>query len=365
MKRIFAAVCLVLLLASACAEEKVEKLLDDAGAKQIYDYANAHNSVIDSEKLAKRALKGELPALDEILGMLKNAAKDPVVNAASALKTLLLPCLLTGIVTALSVKEKAAPIFMLNMILTAGCMNICIDAVQRSDACLKSMVSFSDVITPAFSILTNTAGMSGTSALISPAAALAGTVGEKMFSRYGMGLCRASICLCAAAGISGEAFLRDLSGILRKLVDWGAGLITAIFTALITLQSNVTAGMDSIALRTARYAVDSASGVIGNGISDAWDTYVSGMSAARTVLGIGGISAIAGVCLRPILYILCEMIALRIIVLLLDMTGSKGIKSAAAGFLGICRMTMSVTCASAAIWIILTVSFIASGRGLM
>lgn len=360
-----AAVCMLLLFSSACAQEQVEELLTKSDAERIYEFAEANESPIDSEKLAKGALHGEFPSFDEMLDMLKTAAKEPLAHAASALKTLLLPCLLAGIVSTLSAKGRSAPVLLLNMILTAGCMNICIDAVQRAHQCLITMVSFSDVIVPVFSVLTNVSGMNGTAALISPAAALAGTIGERVFAGYGIAICRVSICICAAAGISGEMLLRELAASLRKLMDWGIGLITAIFTALITLQSGVAAGMDSIAIRTTRYAVDSASAVIGSGVSDAWDAYVSGLSAAKAVIGIGGISAIAGVCLRPILYILCEMIALRIIVLLLGTSGSKEIKLAAEGFMGVCRMTMSAACASAAIWIILTAAFISSGRGIM
>ena len=123
-------------------------------------------------------------------------------------------------------------------------------------------------------------------------------------------------------------------------------------------------GLDGIAARTAKFAVDSAAPVIGSGISDAWDSYLSGVLVTKNAVGLSGIATLLFAGARPVLICLAAMAALYLIAALLDAFGEKTSAAAAEQIAGICQMALSLCTATLAIAMILLGAAMMIGKGL-
>lgn len=93
----------------------------------------------------------------------------------------------------------------------------------------------------------------------------------------------------------------ELSGILnavKKIVTWGLGLITTIFTGLLSIQSVVSASADSLTSKAAKYVISNSVPIIGSAASDAYSTVIGSITLLKN--GVGGIGiAVLAVMLLP------------------------------------------------------------------
>ena len=224
---------------------------------------------------------------------------------------------------------------------------------------------FADIAAPALAALLSSIGLNASAAMLSPAAALAGGIAGDVFHGFGMPLCSLALCTSIAGNLGGGIDLSGITKLLRKTVGWGTGLCFTFFTALIALQGNVSACSDGLALRTAKHAVDSAAPIIGSSVSDAWETYVSGVMSAKCAVGVSGIAVLLASGAKPVLCAGSAMLALHIISAIMDVFGEKCAARAASQVGGVCQMALELCTGMLAIATILLGAAMAAGRGMI
>lgn len=237
-------------------------------------------------------------------------------------------------------------------------------AIDASRACISAAKAFTDAVSPVLTALLAATGMSGAAALVSPAAALAGNAAEKLFLHYGIRLCSCGLCTAAAGNLSPVVDLGRITKLMKKTANWCAGLATTLFTALLALQGKVAAGLDGVAVRTAKFAVDSAAPVIGSGVSDAWDSYVSGLMIAKNAVGVSGLAALIGVAAEPMIRCGLVMLVFNLVAAVLDVFGEKETSRAADQIGGICQMALSLSTGAVVIASVLLGAVMAAGQNL-
>lgn len=102
-----------------------------------------------------------------------------------------------------------------------------------------------------------------------------------------------SMCICLAI-VDASCDAIDLSGILnavKKIVTWGLGLIMAIFTGLLSIQSVVGSSADTMTTKAAKYVISNSVPVVGGAASDAYTTVRGSLVLLKN--GIGGIGIVA------------------------------------------------------------------------
>jgi len=349
---------------SACSAETAFQL----DASPIYDYfedEQASNALIG---VFESALKGEFPQPDTILNAARSAILETkeamLFDISAAVGVVILMALLRVTLT----EGKGAGMgvrYLLRLELMLKLSKLATTAIEASGGCIQTSSGLSDVAAPLVITLFTAAGMSMSSAMVSPAAALSGNIAEKLFLNIGIPVCRVALCIVLAGSLSNTIDLNRVSKLLKKGAAWGSGLLIALFTAFIALQGSVAETMDGIGMRTAKYAFDSASGIIGSGVSDAWDSYVSGIMVTKNALGISGITAILIIGIKPVAYCLCAMLVLQLISAMLALFGEKESADLTEQLAGICQMAMSFSTASLVIGTVLIGAAMAAGRNLI
>lgn len=355
---------LICLCGSAAAEGAAERALREADLRGIQEFAREYGADVDLEGLAEDALGGKLSGLDALLAWLRAHAAAPVRVALQAGRGLLAPALLLALVRCALPQAQGGSggaRFLLRLTLLMGFSEVAQAALTASERCLRMAGDFTDAVAPAVAALLTAMGMTGTAALASPAAALAGSVAEDLFLKWGLPLCRCALCTAIAGNLSGAIDLSRATQLLKRAANWGAGLATTLFTALLALQGGVAETVDSVGVRTAKYAVDSAAPVIGSGMSDAWDSYVAGVLIAKNAVGVSGMAALLAAGLGPLLTCAAAMLMLNLISALLDALGERETARAAAQVGGICQMALSLATGALVIATVLMGAAMAAG----
>lgn len=350
-------VCLAFLLGSFAS---AEVQLQDISAIQEFSDEYAQ---IDVRGIADAAIQGEIDAEDFLLQM-KSAALEPAKEVLSIVSGMLAPLLL-AVIAGCILKNCGAVAFLVRMYLLSGMCRLGMLSLEAASDCLSAAGKFADIAAPILAALLSTAGLNASAAMLSPAAALAGGIAGDVFRTLGLPLCTLALCMAIAGNLGASLDLSGMTKLLRRIVGWGTGLCFTFFTALIALQGNVSACSDGIALRTAKYAVDSAAPVIGSGVSDAWEAYVSGMMAAKSAVGVSGIAVLLAAAAKPMISAGCAMFALHIISAIMDVFGEKCSARAASQVGNVCQMALELCTGMLAITTILLGAAMAAGRGLI
>lgn len=348
-------------LAEAGAAPSPESYLADLDLAPIEDYAARHAPELDLRATAESILRGdaELDGFAELLlQRLAEPMEDILDCAARAIGPIalliLLSCTLQG--------DSAR--LLLRLSLLGVLMDVACISIDASAGCLQATAGFSNAAAPVLAALMAATCMGNSASIISPAAALAGSIVEGLFISVGMPLCRAALCTACASGFGDGLRLDRLTSLIRRCCAWLVGLGFTLFTALIALQGSVSVKLDGLSLRTAKFAVDSAAPVIGSGMSDAWESYVAGISAARSAVGVSGMLMLLLAAAQPVLRSLGAMLLLQICGVALDIFGEKQAARACEQLSSVSRMTLELSTGAIAIAMILLGALIFLGQGI-
>ncbi|MBQ8507916.1 MAG: hypothetical protein IJ466_10870 [Clostridia bacterium] len=358
MKRLLI-ILILLLLGSAQAEEAIHL----ADLQPLEEFAGEHAGGIDAGQMVESVLRREEEG-SGIFEWFKSRARESLDELLDCAAGMIAPVVLLAVLGCV-LRGGGGARFLVRLYLLLAMGQIAMLALDAAKDCLGIAREFSDVVAPAVTALLSAAGMSGSAALISPGAALVGDIAENIFLRFGLPLCRFALCTALAGCLTDTLDLGRITKLLRKTIGWGTGLCFTLFTALIALQGNVSASLDGVAVRTAKYAVDSAAPVIGSGVSDAWEAYVSGIMAAKSAVGVSGIVALLAAGIKPLLSSGAAMLLLHLVAAFMDVLGEKTSARAAEQVGSVCQMALELCTGSLAIGTILLGAIMAAGGGLL
>ena len=342
--------------------------MEEADLAGLEEFAGEYAAELDVGEMISEALDGGILNLEGVLGWLKEHACAPVRDTLEAAGAMIAPALLLALLECTLPGRRGASSgarLLLRMVLLLGFAGVAQSAIAAAERCLQVAARFADAAAPAIAALLTAMGMTGVAALVSPAAALAGDAAENLFLRCGIPLCRWALCCAIAGNLSAAVALNRVTRLMRKAANWGAGLATTLFTALLTLQGSVTEAADGVAVRAAKYAVDSAAPVIGSGVSDAWESYVAGLMAAKGAVGVSGIATLLAAGFEPVAICATGMLALNLAAALLEALGEREAARAAGEMGGVCQMALSLGTGALAIATVLLGAAMAAGRSLI
>ncbi len=114
--------------------------------------------------------------------------------------------------------------------------------------------------------------------------------------------------LISTLGEDGAA-LSSLAGSVRRIFLWLLGLGTTLLGSALSLQTVLSAGADTAAMRTAKYAAAGLLPLVGGAVSASLSTLATGLSFVKTTAGVSVVAALLLLCipllLRLLLYRFC------------------------------------------------------------
>ncbi len=117
--------------------------------------------------------------------------------------------------------------------------------------------------------------------------------------------------------VAGEAALQNsLLGELREFVAWliekVLRILMYVFTAFLSLTGVISGTADALAIKTTKAAVSGMVPVVGNILSDASETLLSGAATLKNTIGIIGMLAVLGITVLPFLRVGIQYLIMKI-----------------------------------------------------
>lgn len=114
----------------------------------------------------------------------------------------------------------------------------------------------------------------------------------------------------ALSGIDGT--MSRIAHSVRNVFLSVMGIVTVMIGATFSLQSAISVSADSMALRSARYAVSGAIPIVGNAVSGALNLVAGGISYARGIVGVGAVAVVISLVLSPLVTLLAYRLCLKL-----------------------------------------------------
>ena len=128
----------------------------------------------------------------------------------------------------------------------------------------------------------------------------------------------------AVVGSLGGAGTASLAKGIKGVFMWGMGIISAVCTGAVAIQSLVASAADSAALRAARYAASGLIPVVGSTVSSALSTLVGGLTFVKSSVGALSVAGIVSLVIAPLVSLLLYRLALSVCIVFLDFTDNSG-----------------------------------------
>lgn len=127
-----------------------------------------------------------------------------------------------------------------------------------------------------------------------------------------------------ADGVSEKKRFGGFVSLICDSAKWMLGIVSAVFLAIGTVNGLLCAKIDSVSLKTARYAIDKSVPVIGAMLSDSFDTFMACGGLIRNSVGIMIMAVLLALMLRPLMRLFLNMLVLRISSAMAELFGGEG-----------------------------------------
>lgn len=163
-----------------------------------------------------------------------------------------------------------------------------------------------------------------------------------------------SMCLCIVGAINPElAFGKVVNGI-KKIIQWILGTLMTITVAVLGIQSVIGASADTVATKTAKYAMSTFVPFIGGAVSETYLTVKSSLGIIRSGIGSIGIIIVLFFTIKPVVIILLGKFSVNICEIVSDMLDEKEMSGFMSNLSGMMSMLLSTIVSISIVFIVST-----------
>ena len=182
--------------------------------------------------------------------------------------------------------------------------------LSRATTYLEDLAEFSQGIAPVLGGILVTGGgvTTGTVAVTSLSGML--LIFEKICVEWLVPLTAVCFSLSLVGGVSQELRLGGILKQLKSMYMVLVGVVCAVAGAAFSMQTLLAASADSVAMRTARYAVGSMIPIVGGTIGASLGSLASSISYIKTSVGLGAVVAVLLIVLPSIIELYLARLAL-------------------------------------------------------
>jgi len=173
---------------------------------------------------------------------------------------------------------------------------LCIETIDK-------MVIFMQSLLPTLITLLLTVGGISSSALFQPVIYTSLTFIATIIKITVIPMVMLSAALSIVSNISDKVKISKLASLVRGVSVGLLGVMLTVFTGIISVQGLAASSLDGLAAKTAKFAVDSFVPIIGDFLSEAFDTVISCSLLIKNGISIVGLIILLLICLFPLIKI--------------------------------------------------------------
>ena len=203
-------------------------------------------------------------------------------------------------------------------VITGGIVN----KIQEVSAMLTEGSDFVMSFVPVMTAVTSAGGNPVTATAYNMLLIFASNVALCVSTGAVTSLCGCYLAVSLVSGFGTTINLNSLANGIKKAMIWGMGIISTIFVGILSIQGIAGKAADSVALKTAKFALSSSIPIVGSALSEALTSVEGSFGVLRTTVGTFGIIVGVAVVLPVIIDIVLTKLSIEAAAIFAEMIGS-------------------------------------------
>jgi len=318
-------------------EKQMESLKIDELEQLVREINNTTKDVlpdINFREFMVSLIKGEnvLEGSKILNGILKIVFSEVIANS-----TLLAMLLILGIICSLFTNIQSAfesdavgevAFYVCYLILISLSIKSFVIAMEITWKAINDMVALMQILLPILLTLLVAVGGITTSSLFKPIILGAVSVISTLMKDIILPLIFYSTVVGIICKISSRIQITKISSLIRQISTAIIGVSLTIFLGIISIQGTMTAKVDGVTIRTAKFAVDKFVPIVGKFLSDVMETVVGCSMVLKNAVGSIGMISLFFICIMPVIKILSLIFIYKVAGALVEpITNSKIVDS--------------------------------------
>ena len=197
-------------------------------------------------------------------------------------------------------------------------LKLLLDVIDSVSSVITNIESQTEVIFPVLLTLINALGGVVTATSFQPLLAVLSVGITKLFTLILLPIFISSIIFGIVGNISKNIKLEKFSKFFTSLFGWIIGIVFTIFIAFLTIQGLTVSSIDSISLKTAKYAIKSYIPILGSYLSDGVGLILASSILIKNAIGATGLILIFATILFPIIKIIILILLFKLVSAILE-----------------------------------------------
>ena len=302
-------------------ESEVEEGLNSLISGDLESFFNSLN-VEDGtsfRELVERILNGEIVlSVDNVFQLILNAVKDNVFSLLASFITIMLLSMLYGLfngITSGFAKNNTKQIvyFAIYGAIIAILSVILKDVISTTKQLVDSITTLFEIAFPILLTLVTALGGSVGMQIMQPITLVFSEVILKLINNLILPIFIATIIFTVIGNLSDSVKLEKLTKALKSVASWTLGVAFGVMTTIISLQGIVGASIDTIALRSAKFALSSYVPILGGYLSEGFDIVLAGCVLIKNSMGLAFFLLLITILIGPLVKIVLTSLLMKLV----------------------------------------------------
>lgn len=288
---VFIFFCIALGLNVSASESITEKTLIDFLPKEMTSFLAEYGfEKFNAEELINISITD---IFNYLVNVIKAEIKSPLVIIYIVIIVVIVSSVAMGIGNNFlsGAIEKSFSIVSILTICTTVSIPI-ITIISRAQEFINNTSSFIKAFVPALSAVMMAGGKTLKGAGYQVVLIAAAETVSVLLSSFLIPVIILFLCFSIVSRLSHELKLSGFLNGIKNIILWSLTLLTTLFVSFITIKGAISAGADSLALRTGKFFLGNFIPAIGGSLSEAAASIVSSINLIENTVGIFGIIAI-------------------------------------------------------------------------
>lgn len=302
-------------------ENEVTEGLNSLITGELESFFNSLNDNDDTSfrEIVERILDGEMVlSVEFIFELISNAIKDNIFSLLTSFITIMLLSMLYGLfngITSGFAKNNTKQIvyFAIYGAIIATLSVILKDVISTTKNLLDTITVLFEVAFPILLTLITALGGSVGMQIMQPITLVFSEIILKLINNLILPIFIATIIFTVVGNLSDSIKLEKLTKALKSIAGWTLGVTFGVMTSIISLQGIVGASIDTIALRSAKFALSSYVPILGGYLSEGFDIVLAGCVLIKNSVGLAIFLILLTILIVPLVKIVLTSLLMKLV----------------------------------------------------
>ena len=230
------------------------------------------------------------------------------------LEVIIICSVLKNILDSLKVSNAGKNVYFVQyFVLVILIVNTFVPILKFTVESINRIISFMNMLIPLLITLILSTGNIVTTSMMEPVLIISMNFIANFINSFVVPFCLISFVISVISNLLGKIKLEKISKILRNVIVWTLGILLTVFTALLSLESNITSSVDGLAGKTTKAAVSGFIPVVGKIMGDSVDAVIGSVNILKNSVGVIGTLIIFAITLSPSIKIICYWFSFKIL----------------------------------------------------